>query len=399
MSFLDRFPAIALSTLVVSGCLWGMWNSLKLTRTDFLFRQDTADSLRSVILLEPDDSDAYSRLAQLDETHSTELLETALSLNRYNAQAAIELGLRYEADGDYSRAEKFLLQAFSVDRTYRPRWSLANYYLRRDNIPAFWTWARQAAEMPSDDMGALFELCWRVSPDPQQITANILSDNPELVRQYLRFLIGRGSMRIADSVAPRLVRVGNPETDGPLLLSIVNGLVAADDAPGANALWKTLIGQHWVLADAMLPNNPNFARPPLPTNFDWELSSYPGLHSWTGTSGLETEFTGAQPENCSIAEQILVLMPGRYTMNYSYRTVDIAPDTGIQWQVIDVKSGAVLANSYGLSSDALTHGAMEFSVGRDTSMMRLRLTYQRAIGTPRISGTLVIVSTGIASHL
>ncbi len=171
MSFLDRFPAIALRTLVISCCLWGMWNSLKLTRADFLFRQDTADSLRSVILLEPDDSDAYSRLAQLDETHSTELLETALSLNRYNVQAAIELGLRYEADGDYSRAEKFLLQAFSVDRTYRPRWSLANYYLRRDNIPAFWTWARKAAEMPSDDMGALFELCWRVSPDPQQITA------------------------------------------------------------------------------------------------------------------------------------------------------------------------------------------------------------------------------------
>ncbi len=35
MSFLDRFPAIALRTLVISCCLWGMWNSLKLTRADF----------------------------------------------------------------------------------------------------------------------------------------------------------------------------------------------------------------------------------------------------------------------------------------------------------------------------------------------------------------------------
>ncbi len=109
----------------------------------------------------------------------------------------------------------------------------------------------------------------------------------------------------------------------------------------------------------MLPNNPNFARPPLPTNFDWELSSYPGLHSWTGTSGLEIEFTGTQPENCSIAEQTLVLMPGRYTMNYSYRTVDIAPDTGIQWQVIDVKSGAVLSKllrPFERRPDAWGHG-------------------------------------------
>jgi len=65
------------------------------------------------------------------------LLTTSLRLNRYDAQADIGLGLQFEADGDFGRAEKKLLEAYEVDHTYLPRWSLANYYFRRDNIPAF----------------------------------------------------------------------------------------------------------------------------------------------------------------------------------------------------------------------------------------------------------------------
>jgi hypothetical protein len=40
-----------------------------------------------------------------------------------------------------------------------PLWALANYDLRRDDMPKFWTWARRAAEMPTGDMGALLDLC------------------------------------------------------------------------------------------------------------------------------------------------------------------------------------------------------------------------------------------------
>ena len=78
------------------------------------------------------------------------MLETALKLDRYNAQAAIELALQDESEGNYSEAEKLLLGAFTVDRTYVPRWTLANFYFRRNNLPAFWTWARRnGAQSPS----------------------------------------------------------------------------------------------------------------------------------------------------------------------------------------------------------------------------------------------------------
>src|ERR1017187_528370 len=166
---LRRSVGIILRILVAGASLLGIYCSWKIAYADHLFQKDTEESVRSAIRLVPDGWEYYMRLAQFDQGHAGELLAAALRLNRYDAQADIELALRYEAKGDFAGAEKLLLDAFEVDHTYLPRWSLANYYFRRDNIPAFWAWARRAAEMPSDDIGALFELCWRVSPDPEKV--------------------------------------------------------------------------------------------------------------------------------------------------------------------------------------------------------------------------------------
>ena len=395
MLILGRSGRIALRIIIAGVCCLGIWSSWEFARADYLFQKDTEESVRSAIRLVPDGWEYYMRLAQFDREHARELLTTSLRLNRYDAQADIELGLQYEAEGDFGRAEKLLLDAYDVDHTYLPRWSLANYYFRRNNMPAFWAWAHSAAEMPADEIGPLFELCWRVSPNPDTIARAILNEKPELIRQYLGFLLAKDQLSAIAAVAPRLIRSGDLETDRPLLFSVVNRLVAANDAVGANALWHSLIQQRWVVADASVPNNADFMREPLPVSFDWSLPEYPGLHSWPGASGLETEFTGIQPEDCTIAEQALALPPGNYSMTYAYRTSDIPPGTGIQWQIIDAKSNAVLANSFDLSSDTMRDSELLFSVPPDISFIRLRLAYQRALGTPRVSGMLMVLSTGI----
>jgi hypothetical protein len=351
--------------------------------------------VRSAIRLVPDSWEYYMRLSQFDRAHAPELLTTSLQLNRYNSQADIELGLQYEAEGDFARAEKQLLEAYEVDHTYLPRWSLANYYFRRDNMPAFWVWARSAAGMPLGNLGPLFELCWRASPDPGTITRAILNDNPEMLRQYIGFLLGKDQPGAVAAVAPYLVRFGDPRSSSAQLLSVVNRLAAMNDTVAASALWHLLIEQRWVIGDTTVPNNAGFLREPVPVSFDWSLPEYEGLHSWPGSSGLETEFTGSQPEGCTIAEQAVVLKPGNYALSYGYRTSDIPPSTGIQWQILDAVSGAVLAESPDLSSDAITYSGVGFSVPPGVSLLRLRLVYQRTLGTPRISGMLDVLSTKI----
>ncbi|MDE3187274.1 MAG: hypothetical protein KGM96_07095, partial [Acidobacteriota bacterium] len=153
--------------------------------------------------------------------------------------------------------------------------------------------------------------------------------------------------------------------------------------------------QQWVVADSSVPNNPDFARDPLPVGFDWTLPSYTGLNSWPGPSGLAIEFTGDQPESCAIADQNVSLAPGNYSLEYTYRTSGIAADTGIKWQILDAKSGAVLAESPSLSSDTVQHATLGFSVPQGASLLRLHLGYQRALGTTRVTGTLAIQSTRI----
>ena len=43
--------------------------------------------------------------------------------------------------------------------------------------------------MPSDNVGSLFEPCWRQSPDPDQIAERIHNDNHQMIRQCPGFLV------------------------------------------------------------------------------------------------------------------------------------------------------------------------------------------------------------------
>ncbi len=396
---IGKIVGITLRIVFAGLCGFAIWSSWKIERADMLFRRDTADSIRSAIQLEPDAWPYYLRLSQLDEGNARPFLEDAVRLNPYNGPVYIELGLRYEADGDYNTAEKDFLQAYAVDHTFIPRWSLANFYFRRDNVPEFWKWARAAAEMPSDEMSPLFELCWHVKTDPEEIGREILNYDPDLLRQYVDFLISKNQLPATFPVAQRLVRYGNPATDRSYLFTLIDRLLAANRGAEAQTIWQLLISQKWVSAESAPVNNPHFDRMPLPVAVDWFIPSYAGIYSLPGPSGLTVEFNGNQPQDCTIAEQAVALTPGEYDAEYSYQTSGIAPGTGLKWEVLDVLSNEALAESGDLSSEALHRANFTFSVPPDTSVVRLRLHYVRAVGTTRISGRLVISSIQISKKL
>ena len=390
MTKLSNLSDTAIRILIIGACGLGIRQSWALARAGFLFDQDTEASIRAAIREAPDAWPFYMRLAQFDPDNARPLLIKSLQLNRYDAQADIELALQVEAGGDYDQAEHLMLAAFDVDRTYLPRWSLANFYLRRDNLPAFWYWARSAASVPSQDISPLFDLCWRVAPDSKTIATILPDGNTETLRQFIDFLLSKNEVHQAGLLAQRLVIVGDKDADRPRILAVIDHLVTGSDASTAIALWRTSIQQQWVAADLTAPNNPRFARQPIPVSLDWRIPDYAGLHSWPGSSGLETEFNGQEPEDAAIADQIVALTPGSYHVSYSYRTAGVAPDTGIRWQMLDEKSGAELAESIDLSSDASVRAGFQVSVPHDVPFVRLRLNYHRALGTPRITGTLVI---------
>jgi tetratricopeptide (TPR) repeat protein len=376
-------------------CLVGIFWSYKIVRADNEFRKDTAQSVRAAIALIPDQPTFYVRLAQLDSDHVEPLLEKALSISPYSSKAEIDLGLLREAQADYASAEKLLLQAFDVDRTYLTRWTLANYYYRRDDMPRFWHWARMAVEMPAEDIQPLFQLCWRATPDPSMIEKSVLTDDPTVMHQFLEFLLEKKELGPAAAIAERLVQLGRLDTDRPLLISLVNGLIAVNDAPAAVSVWRSLARGHWIVADASLPFNAAFTRVPLSVGFDWRLFSYDGVHTAPGSAGLQVEFSGKEPEACLIAEQMLPLQSGRHQFAYRYRTVDIFPDTGLQWKAVDANLGTVLGSSPDLSNASPRVESFEFQTSEALALVRIRLQYRRPIGTRRLSGLLVVTATNL----
>jgi len=397
MKFMRKWFRSFMRLIALGLCGLGIWYSWKFAHAGFLSDQDTEASVRAAIVEVPDAWPYYLRLAQFDQVNARPLLSRALELNRYDAQAYVELALQYETEGSYTQAENLLLSGYAIDRTYLPRWSLANFYLRRDNLPEFWRWARSAAAMPSDDISPLFDLCWRVAPDPQKIST-LLNGNPQTLRQFIEFLLAKDQVNQAGQLSTRLIQTGDEISDRPMLLSIINRLIATNDKATALALWHALIERRWVDADLTEPNNARFSRQPLPVSFDWTLPEETGLHSWPGESGLEIELSGEEPEDATLAEQVLPVDPGSYTLAYSYRTTGVAPDTGIHWQIIDAQSGRVLGESADLSSEKTVQSAFQTSVPPDMPFVRLRLHYHRALGTPRIAGRLVIEWVRIEAH-
>src|ERR1700733_2799346 len=101
-----RLLTIAWRAVIVGILIVGIWNSWSLARADYFFRQNTPESVRRAIHLEPDSWEYYMRLALLDDAHAQKYLEAAISLDPYNAEADIELSLRFESAGDYPAAEK-----------------------------------------------------------------------------------------------------------------------------------------------------------------------------------------------------------------------------------------------------------------------------------------------------
>jgi hypothetical protein len=399
VTFLPRpFAIVAIQCAVVCGCLFGAWSSWRLAYADRLFQEASVASLRKAVLVEPDAAEYYVRLAQLEDDHPPQLLETALRLNPYNAPVAEELGLHYEEEGDFVKAERELLLAFEVDRTWVPRWTLANFYFRRGDVSKFWIWARQAAQMPSEDMGALFQLCWRLSPDPEEIAQKVVNVRPDVLHQYLVFLLGKKQWKSSVAIAHRLMVVGSPSQDREVLFSAINQLIAAGEPLKSKDVWNDLIQRNWEVADRSIPNNGNFAREPVPVDFDWHMYSFPGMQSWPGPAGLETEFTGEEPESCTIVEQKAVLKPGDYVLEFSYRTDNSPPGSGIRWQVVDVMSGKTIAESEFLGSETAKQDTFQFSVSPQQTLIGIQLAYGRPLGKTRIKGTLVITSIGIKAR-
>lgn len=324
----------------------------------------------------------YWQLAQLGTTDAEVLLTRAIRLNPYNAGPLTDLANLLEQQRHFGRAEEALLEANRVDKTYFPRWTLANFYLRRGRDADFWQWARRAAEVGSEDMTALFDLCRRLEPDPDRLAARLIPDRGPAIHNFLDYLARRGLPPPA-GVCERALLHSDPNLAARLAIA-VEGQLAARRFDDARRTWLAMV-KSGVAAE---PGEVPVVRSGMA--FDWRLPATDGAVALLTTGGLEIQLTGQQAGTAVLCERLLLLDPSAsYTV--SHQTRFDGTGAGIYWKVI--LEGAAAVHTSDLTRPPAE--PLRFRTGPGDRLARLVLTAERPLGELRARGTLTVQSVSI----
>ena len=350
--------------------------SIRLAMADAAFRGQTPGAVERAVALLPDRAGyLLFRALQLDYdgADSTALLERAARLNPVSSTPRIRLGLAAETRGDDKGAEKWLLDAARVDRQFEPRWTLANFYFRRERKDDFWKWMRAALDVSYGDRSLAFDLCWRMTQDGNDILTRAIPPQHDVLAAYLSYVLDQRH-DAAGPVALKLAGMRN-RSDVAQLEAACDLLLASGNIGDARELWKQL--GH---AQTGLIANGNFESEPRGHGFDWRFAPTPGVTGIPLRGAYRILLSGKQPESCELLRQFVVLEPGkRYSLRWEMQTRGFASPTGLTWNV----SAAQMERADGIDFVAAT------------ALTPITLRYQRPTGQARAEGSIEIRSVSI----
>jgi hypothetical protein len=370
---------------------------------DKLSAASDPETVARAVRLSPDDAGFRVKLARvLDNSGGdpTSALEAASMLNPGDAGVWMRLGISAEMRGDYRGAERDLLEAARVSRQFAPRWALANYYCRRNDADRFWPWARQSLAVGNGDvLGPVFRLCWNISQDADLILDRAIPERRSVLNAYLSFLVQERRLSAGAPVARKLVATATA-ADCSTLLAWCDRLLGSQDLPAALETWNAMCSRRLLPYVPLEPErglsltDGSFDADATGGGFDWRIATVPGVSCGRSAQGryMWFSFSGTQPERCEPLSEYLALSPGgHYRLRFQYRTSDIAAQSGLRWQVQDIRTGARLAaRSPWLSSPVWTDAEMLFTAEAAGGLARLILTYQSVPGTSRIEGSVLL---------
>lgn len=406
--------SLALATLrylLVASALAGAYYSAIFARASFLFGQDTAASVPAAVDLVPYNASYLARLAAWQSGKKEALLQRAVRLNPFDFASYIQLGLAAEMQAhDLAAAERYYLEAAHVNHMFLPKWTLANFYFRREQPDKFFRWAKAALQVSPYQADPVFTQMWLISQDPQRIAAAVPDKVPVLL-QYTLFLTRTGQFASIPPVVERLVALTgarNPSDRNPAdlgrddqILPEEDRILAAGQLQPALEIWRTMAAAHWIGHSVPTPaaplTNGDFASPLLHHGFDWVSSTNEGVttEQLTGEKNLRITLSGDEPEHCVLLQQYVPLDRERsYRLQWQAAAQGIEEPSGISWQVHPVGAGT-LAGSAAEEVLKGSSGIWDFQSSPTTDISLLTLEYSRPLGKLRANGSLTLRSVSL----
>ena len=395
-----------LAFLALTLAIFALYWAARIGYADYLALDHSPQTTAAAIRLTPANADYYAQLAEFDPTHSRAPIQQALALNPLNAGFYLRFAGIAEQQHDPTLAHAYLLRAVQLDRTFAPRWLLAEFYARAHDQSHFWPAMRAALATSYDDISPLFDLCWQLTPDPATIFPRAIpaTTRPDVTRQYLDYLLSKNHTALAGPVAASLLQHPGPQSTPPLLTYADQSLAAANPAP-ALRVWNTLAQLHRIDYPALQPakgisvTDPDFSRPFLAQAFDWRIVKPPQIFA-AHPDSVRFDFSGKQPEQCNLIEQYVPLVPSRtYQLSVRYYTRGLTANpptsTGLRWQLANSVPLPLQPDTPLPASESALVARYTFSTSPQSDLANLQLTYHRDPGTVRIEGSLYLLSVNL----
>jgi hypothetical protein len=381
--------------------VFAAYECLVFARASFLYGQDTAMSIPTALALVPFNGSYAARLAAWQQQRKEELLSQAVTLNPFDVDSWIELGLAAELqNGDAGAAERYYLRAAEVDKMFRPRWTLTNFYFRQQRPKEFFRWARATLEITPYQAAPVFAQMWLVTQDAAKLSAAI-PNRPGILLQYILYLAKENQFSAIPPIVERLTAnvdalharaYGRDDLIGPM----EDRLLLAGQIGPALEIWNSLGRAHWLPYAAPTEENPltngGFHTPFFGNGFDWAVVNVNGasvVHN--SDEGLvRISLTGDQPESTPLLRQFVPLRPeGHYRLNWRAEADGMPLPSGLRWHLYPVAKNA---SPDLISGDLLSSApaAWTFKVEPGVNCGILTLEYSRPLGSTRAVGTVTV---------
>jgi hypothetical protein len=373
--------------LLVAAALVAAFYCIVLAWAGYLFGLDTPNSVSSAVRLVPKNAAYVTRLAAWDRDERQNLLQRAVDLNPFDSESLIRLGLLSEMkDSDPTMAENYYLRAAEVDHMFLPRWTLSNFYFRRQNQSEFFRWARQTLLITPYASDAIFTQMWLLSHDANRLDS-VIPDRPKAVLQYASFLANTDHFEsIARNVRRLQMDIGkaDPRAWGrdDLIAGAMDRMLAQGDTKDALQVWRVLRDGGWIrqsVPDATHPlTNGDFRLPVFRHGFDWVSVSNSGVRIVQGAqSGMRITLNGDQPEHCILLQQyILMQIDTSYILKWQAKFS--GGMAGLAWHVRNQTSGDLSASE----------SNWQLRVPNSSQPVLLSLEYIRPPGQVRSAGAV-----------
>src|SRR4029079_15733325 len=168
---------------------------------------------------------------------------------------------------------------------------------------------RAALNISYGDRRLAYELCWRMTQDPDEIAALGIPPQHDVLAPYLIYVLEHHHEAVGRA-AITLAALHNRD-DVSLLESACDFLIEQGKVAEARELWAHLGRQ-----SAGLIADGDFAKEPRGHGFDWRPAHSQGITHVQVSGALRVLLSGTQPESCELLRQYVALEPGYW---YSLR--------------------------------------------------------------------------------